>query len=236
MKDTGHMRPQIEQQGEDSLFNLKDAEAYTGLHCSVLLDAVERGVLRVELSGRSKRFRREWLENWARLQGYGNLPVLQRSSEVRRRRTQRMKRPDESIESTTGGRSLEPLLTAAPSHSYAATILARMRPENRRLNEHISYRELGRRIGGTYEHVRRICHGEVTFSKQTNDAICRELGLDADAMWKVAQSEKLRKKFGASGAVADLIAKCGDFTQAEQEAVRIVISAIDAARSKRVAE
>jgi hypothetical protein len=56
-------------------------------------------------------------------------------------------------------------------------------------------REIGRNIGYSYEHVRKVVAGELTFTKEFNDALCAELGIDADAMWKLAQSLKLKKRF-----------------------------------------
>jgi hypothetical protein len=58
-----------------------------------------------------------------------------------------------------------------------------------------SMREIGRNIGYSYEHVRKVVAGELTFTKEFNDALCAELGIDADAMWKLSQAERLRRKF-----------------------------------------
>jgi hypothetical protein len=57
-------------------------------------------------------------------------------------------------------------------------------------------REVGREIGYSYEHVRKVVAGEVTFTQEFNDALCAELGLNAKSMWELAQNEKLRAKYG----------------------------------------
>jgi hypothetical protein len=58
-----------------------------------------------------------------------------------------------------------------------------------------SMREVGRNIGYSYEHVRKVIAGEVTFTKEFSDALSKELGLDSEAMWSLAQTQKIRKKF-----------------------------------------
>src|SRR5687768_16547852 len=60
-----------------------------------------------------------------------------------------------------------------------------------------SIREVGRNIGYSYEHVRKVVGGEVTFTQEFNDALCAELGLNAKDMWELAQNEKLRAKYGS---------------------------------------
>ena len=79
-----------------------------------------------------------------------------------------------------------------PGQSYAQIVRAKLQdPQNRK-----SMREVGRNIGYSYEHVRKVIRGEVTFTREFNDALCLELGLDADDMWKLAESQKLRNKYG----------------------------------------
>jgi hypothetical protein len=58
-----------------------------------------------------------------------------------------------------------------------------------------SMRQVGREIGYSYEHVRKIVAGEVTFTKEFSDALSRSLGLQPESMWQLAQTEKLRKRF-----------------------------------------
>jgi hypothetical protein len=61
-----------------------------------------------------------------------------------------------------------------------------------------SMREVGRNIGYSYEHIRKVLAGEVTFTKEFSDALSQELGLDAAQMWALAQTLKLRKKFAGA--------------------------------------
>jgi hypothetical protein len=78
--------------------------------------------------------------------------------------------------------------------TYAEIVRAKLRdPKNRK-----SMREIGRNVGYSYEHVRKVVAGELTFTKEFNDALCAELGIDAGAMWTLAQSERLRRKFAGA--------------------------------------
>jgi hypothetical protein len=78
--------------------------------------------------------------------------------------------------------------------TYAAIVRAILQdPKNRR-----SMREIGRNIGYSYEHVRKVVAGELTFTREFSDALCAELGMDADAMWKLSQAERLRRKFAGA--------------------------------------
>jgi hypothetical protein len=59
-------------------------------------------------------------------------------------------------------------------------------------------REVGRNIDYSYEHVRKVVAGELTFTRAFNDALCHELGLNAEEMWNLAQTERLRKKYAGA--------------------------------------
>lgn len=48
----------------------------------------------------------------------------------------------------------------------------------------------------SYEHVRKLLSGEPVSSETCNEAICRVLGLDAKAIWILAQCEKAVRRFG----------------------------------------
>ena len=75
--------------------------------------------------------------------------------------------------------------------TYAAIIKEQLHnPRDRK-----SMREIGRNIGYSYEHVRKVVAGELTFTREFSDALCHSLGLDSDEMWKLAQSLKLKKRF-----------------------------------------
>src|SRR4029450_1246138 len=83
---------------------------------------------------------------------------------------------------------------------YAAIVRAILQdPKNRR-----SMREIGRNIGYSYEHVRKVVAGELTFTREFSDALCAELGMDADAMWKLSQAERLRRKFAGAEFETDI--------------------------------
>jgi hypothetical protein len=79
-----------------------------------------------------------------------------------------------------------------PRQSYAQIVKAKIQdPRNRK-----SMREVGRNIDYSYEHVRKVMAGQVTFTREFNNALCSELGLNAEEMWQLAQNEKLRAKYG----------------------------------------
>jgi hypothetical protein len=75
--------------------------------------------------------------------------------------------------------------------TYAEIILARINdPLDRK-----SIREVGRSIGFSYEHLRKVVRGELTFRRGFNNALCAYLRLDPDAMWQLAQTQRLHKRF-----------------------------------------
>jgi hypothetical protein len=67
-----------------------------------------------------------------------------------------------------------------------------------------SMREIGRNVGYSYEHVRKVVAGELTFTQEFSDALCAELGLDAPQMWRLAQTEKLRARYEGADFGADV--------------------------------
>lgn len=60
----------------------------------------------------------------------------------------------------------------------------------------ITLRGLSRSTGFSYEHVRRVLGGDPVASRRFNAAIAKALGLDEEAMWQVAQRDKLARKYG----------------------------------------
>jgi len=56
-------------------------------------------------------------------------------------------------------------------------------------------RQVAREIGYSYEHVRKVLSGEVTFTRAFSDVLSHHFGLDAASMWQLAQTEKLKKRF-----------------------------------------
>jgi hypothetical protein len=84
--------------------------------------------------------------------------------------------------------------------TYADLLKKRlMDPRDRR-----SLRQVGRDTGFSYEHIRKIVAGEVTFTKGCSDAICENLGLDRELMWRLAQNQRIREKFKGADVKADL--------------------------------
>jgi hypothetical protein len=104
---------------------------------------------------------------------------------------------------TSGARALNAersRMTTRPDKSYADIVRGALQnPRDRK-----SMREVGRKIGYSYEHIRKVLAGELTFTKEFSDALCRELGLDAPQMWALAQTLKLRKKFEGARLPVDL--------------------------------
>lgn len=86
-----------------------------------------------------------------------------------------------------------------PVYSYAEIMRTRMKTGNTATGERLTIRDLAKRTGFSYEHVRKAYNGETTFiSNEFNAAVCKELNLNEDDMWKIALREKLRAKFGSS--------------------------------------
>src|SRR5437899_2731191 len=59
--------------------------------------------------------------------------------------------------------------------------------------------------GYSYEHLRKLLSGKGTPSQSEgcNAAICKILKLNVDEMWELAQSEKIRRRYGSiPGAMA----------------------------------
>lgn len=80
--------------------------------------------------------------------------------------------------------------------SYAETIRLRMKTADNPTGEVLTIRETARRLGYSYEHVRKVYNGDPVVSIEFNEAICGLLGLDKDKMWRMAQLEKLQQRFG----------------------------------------
>ena len=60
----------------------------------------------------------------------------------------------------------------------------------------ISIRQLSQALGYSYEHIRKILAGQPSGSREFNDILCGYLGLDANAMWRLAMEEKVAIKYG----------------------------------------
>lgn len=80
--------------------------------------------------------------------------------------------------------------------SYAEKIRMAMKTGENPTTEVLSIREVARRLGYSYEHVRKVYNGEPVVSPEFNTAMCKLLGLDAEAMWRQARLEKLKDRFG----------------------------------------
>lgn len=80
--------------------------------------------------------------------------------------------------------------------SYAEKIRLAMKTGENPTTEVLSIREVARRLGYSYEHVRKVYNGEPVVSVEFNAAICKLLGLNADIMWRQARLEKLKDRFG----------------------------------------
>jgi len=83
------------------------------------------------------------------------------------------------------------MTTLPAGKTYADIIKEKIQnPRNRQ-----SIRLVARDIDYSYEHVRKVVAGELTFTREFSDSLCKSLGLDAEAMWKLAQNERLKKRF-----------------------------------------
>lgn len=79
--------------------------------------------------------------------------------------------------------------------TYAGKMRAAMRDND------IKLRDIQKKTGFSYEHLRKIRAGRSVLSKEVSDAICKELGLDPKAMWEIARVEKLQNRYGQIPAV-----------------------------------
>jgi hypothetical protein len=60
----------------------------------------------------------------------------------------------------------------------------------------VTIRQLSQALGYSYEHVRKILHGEPFASREFSDVLCSYLGLDPNEMWRLAMAEKVAFKYG----------------------------------------
>lgn len=91
----------------------------------------------------------------------------------------------------------DPLMLHRPVLSYSESLRLKMKTADNPTGERLTIREAARRTGYSYEHVRKAYNGETHYlSAEFNEAICKLLGLDKDAMWRVALREKLAARFG----------------------------------------
>jgi hypothetical protein len=60
----------------------------------------------------------------------------------------------------------------------------------------VAIRDLAIKLGITYEHTRRVVGGDSIPTKWILKPICEELGLNFEALDKLATGEKIRKKYG----------------------------------------
>src|SRR5258706_14246773 len=64
--------------------------------------------------------------------------------------------------------------------------------------EVLTIRDVARRTGYSYEHVRRTFNGDTHYiSADFNRHMCKVLGLNENEMWRIAVAEKVAARFGA---------------------------------------
>jgi hypothetical protein len=78
---------------------------------------------------------------------------------------------------------------------YADIVRQRMKTRDNSTGEPLSIREVAKRLGYSYEHVRKTVVGEPVASREFNDALAQLLNLDPDVMWNTAQREKMARRF-----------------------------------------
>jgi hypothetical protein len=83
-------------------------------------------------------------------------------------------------------------MTASNKYSELIRIKLKTHPDQP------SLRDVGKSIGYSYEHVRKAMTGLPSASRQFNDALCKYLGLDPDAMWKILIQDLAKRKYGAA--------------------------------------
>lgn len=83
-------------------------------------------------------------------------------------------------------------------NKYSERLRLAMKTRNNPTGHEVTIRNLEKLMGYSYEHIRKIVHGEPFASRDFNEAICKLLGLPEEEMWQLAQEEKLAKKYGTS--------------------------------------
>lgn len=62
----------------------------------------------------------------------------------------------------------------------------------------LSIRMVATALGMSYEHVRRVYAGKAAMGRAASDDLCDFLGLPKDKMWRLAQLEKVKERYGIS--------------------------------------
>jgi hypothetical protein len=80
--------------------------------------------------------------------------------------------------------------------SYAEIVRIRMKTAENAKGHPLTIRQLEKELDYSYEHIRKVVQGEPVVSRLLNDKLCDILLLNRDAMWDLAQKEKMERKFG----------------------------------------
>ena len=80
---------------------------------------------------------------------------------------------------------------------YSSRIRLRMKTSENSTKAPMSIEQVATLTGFSYESIRKIYAGNVSGSKDLNDALCHVLGLDAEEMWTLAQREKIAIRLGS---------------------------------------
>lgn len=99
----------------------------------------------------------------------------------------------------------------------------------------MSLREVSRRTGYSYEHVRKAYLGEPVQSREFSNALSNALGLDPEEMWQLAIRGKVGRFFERTGEVVPITAPDPELadlwlklTPKQQRKVRSIIEGLAA--------
>ena len=80
--------------------------------------------------------------------------------------------------------------------TYAENLRHAMNTAENKHGRPFGIRELATLTDFSFEHIRKAYKGEETPGRDCNDVLCDFLGLDAKAMWGLAEREKIAKRIG----------------------------------------
>jgi hypothetical protein len=89
----------------------------------------------------------------------------------------------------------ERLMVARDAQRYAGTYAEVLRRELFKPSDRKSVRQAAKEIDISYEHLRKMTRGDVSFSLTTNNRVCEYLKLDSEIMWRKASNEKILKRY-----------------------------------------
>jgi len=80
---------------------------------------------------------------------------------------------------------------------YALRVQRRLSSKENVAGRPLALKEVAKRVGYSYEHVRQALLGRPVGSRRFNDELAKICALDADEMWRLASKEKAVQRYGS---------------------------------------